>query len=184
MSDGKYSVDDILNEYSDDESGKSAGADSDINIDDLIGGFASGDMDSVKNSVNEAAYRSEEAFGSDFDELPEAHDACGGVSGSINGLNNKDSTVPDDSFSSKYDKLFSAVTAVKERENDVPYTPAPKPDRSFSEKFEEPDLYGDSEEGDEEEKAGIVSLFKRKEGAKAVSRKSFPEQGNKGQEAP
>ena len=141
MSDGRYSVDDILNEYSDDESGKSAGADSDINIDDLIGGFASGDMDSVKNSVNEAAYRSEEAFGSYFDELPEAHEACGGISGSINGINNKDSTVPDDSFSSKYDKLFSAVTAVKERENDVPYTPVPKPDRSFSEKFEEPDLY-------------------------------------------
>ena len=62
MSDGRYSVDDILNEYSDDESGKSAGADSDINIDDLIGGFASGDMDSVKNSVNEAAYRSEEGL--------------------------------------------------------------------------------------------------------------------------
>ena len=138
MSDGKYSVDDILNEYADDESGRSAGADSDINIDDLIGGFASGDMDSVKNSVNEAAYRSEDTFGSGFDELPEAHEAYGGDSGNINDKDGRNGA--DDGFSGKYDKLFSAVTAVKERENDVPYTPAPKPDRSFSEKFEEPDL--------------------------------------------
>ena len=182
MSDGKYSVDDILNEYADDESGRSAGADSDINIDDLIGGFASGDMDSVKNSVNEAAYRSEDTFGSGFDELPEAHEAYGGNSGSINGRDGRDGA--DDGFSGKYDKLFSAVTAVKERENNVPYTPAPKPDRSFSEKFEEPDLYGDKDGGDDEEdKAGIVSLFKRKGGAKAGLRKVSPEQAGKSQGA-
>ncbi|MDE6599361.1 MAG: hypothetical protein K2K34_04695, partial [Oscillospiraceae bacterium] len=72
MSDGKYSVDDILNEYS--GSVGTSGANSDINIDDLIGGFASGDMDSVNNSISESAYRSEDDRAGDFDEPYDAPD--------------------------------------------------------------------------------------------------------------
>lgn len=160
MSDGKYSVDDILNEYTDKEKlnggKKSFGIDSDINIDDLIGGFATGNIDIVKNSISESAYISEGSYESDNtvrsedSESAESREAYG---------NDRDGG---DSFSGKYDKLFSAVTAVRERESDVPYTPAPKPDRSFSEKFEEPNLYGDKDDSEDEEKAGISSLFKRK----------------------
>ncbi|MDE6746972.1 MAG: hypothetical protein K2J72_10105, partial [Oscillospiraceae bacterium] len=72
MSDGKYSVDDILNEYS--GSVGTSGANSDINIDDLIGGFASGDMDSVNNSISESAYRSDDDRTGDFAEPYDAHD--------------------------------------------------------------------------------------------------------------
>lgn len=164
MSDGKYSVDDILNEYTD---GGRGDIDSDINIDDLIGGFASGDMDSVNNSVSESAYRSEDDRG----DYAEPYGAQAGGNGEK------------DSFSDKYDRLYSAVTAVRERENDVPYTPAPKPDRSFSEKFEEPNLYGDKEEDRDEEKAGIASLFKKKSGAKADPDKSVSVKPAKGDPA-
>lgn len=166
MSDGKYSVDDILNEYTDKEKlngGKrSFGIDSDINIDDLIGGFATGNIDIVKNSISESAYLSEGSRETDStvqaskDETPEYRGAYEDNNGKADG---------GDSFSGKYDKLFSAVTAVRERESGVPYTPAPKPDRSFSEKFEEPNLYSDKDDDSEdEEKAGISSLFKRKNG--------------------
>lgn len=166
MSDGKYSVDDILNEYTDKEKlngGKrSFGIDSDINIDDLIGGFATGNIDIVKNSISESAYLSEGSRETDSTvqdpsgETPEYRGAYEDNNGKTDGS---------DSFSGKYDKLFSAVTAVRERESGVPYTPAPKPDRSFSEKFEEPNLYGDKDDDSEDgEKAGISSLFKRKNG--------------------
>lgn len=177
MSDGKYSVDDILNEYSGKESGdggkRSFGIDSDINIDDLIGGFATGNIDIVKNSISESAYISDGSYETDNtvqgeDSVSaEPREACGDLA------DNKDGG---DSFSGKYDKLFSAVTAVKERERDVPYTPAPKPDRSFSEKFEEPNLYGDKEEDDDEERAGISSLFKKKSGkAQKPSKQDAPQ---------
>lgn len=158
MSDGKYSVDDILNEYTDKESGdggkRSFGIDSDINIDDLIGGFATGNIDIVKNSISESAYISDGSY--ETDNTVQGEEVISAES------RNRDGRNGGDSFSGKYDKLFSAVTAVKERENDVPYTPAPKPDRSFSEKFEEPNLYGDKDEDDDEERAGISSLFKKK----------------------
>lgn len=177
MSDGKYSVDDILNEYSGKESGdggkRSFGIDSDINIDDLIGGFATGNIDIVKNSISESAYISDGSYETDNtvqgeDSVSaEPREACGDLA------DNKDGG---DSFSGKYDKLFSAVTAVKERERDVPYTPAPKPDRSFSEKFEEPNLYGDKEEDDDEERAGISSLFKKRSGkAQKPSKQDAPQ---------
>lgn len=175
MSDGKYSVDDILNEYTDKEKlngGKrSFGIDSDINIDDLIGGFATGNIDIVKNSISKSAYLSEGSRETDSNvqdpngETPEYRGAY---------EDNNGKSDSSDSFSGKYDKLFSAVTAVRERESDVPYTPAPKPDRSFSEKFEEPNLYGDKDDDSEDgEKAGISSLFKRKGGK---TQKSAPEQ--------
>ena len=77
---------------------------------------------------------------------------------------------PEDSFAKKYDKLSEAFTAVKERSPAEPYVPEPKPDRSFSEKFEQSDLYGDKEEKDDsaeemktEIKQGIRSIFGKKE---------------------
>ncbi|MBD5146633.1 MAG: hypothetical protein HDT21_12100 [Ruminococcus sp.] len=164
MSDGKYSVDDILNEYS--GSVGTSGANSDINIDDLIGGFASGDMDSVNNSISESAYRSEDDRGGDFAEPYDAHDNYGAdTADNAGGTADKDGER--DSFTGKYDRLLSAAANAKEREDEIPYTPAPKPDRSFSEKFEEPNLYGDKEEDeDDDEKAGIASLLKKRVRAK------------------
>lgn len=159
MSDGKYSVDDILSEYS--GSVGTSGANSDINIDDLIGGFASGDMDSVNNSISESAYRSEDDRVGDFDEPYGTHDSYGGDSAD-NVVSTAAAVGERDSFTGKYDRLLSAVTS-RERGDEIPYTPAPKPDRSFSEKFEEPNLYGDREEDeDDDEKAGIASLFKKR----------------------
>ena len=163
MSDGKYSVDDILNEYS--GSVGTSGANSDINIDDLIGGFASGDMDSVNNSISESAYRSEDDRVGDFAEPYEAHDnySADSADTAYNVGRTSDKGGERDSFTGKYDKLLSAASNVREREDEIPYTPAPKPDRSFSEKFEEPNLYGDKEEdGEDDEKAGIASLFKKR----------------------
>ncbi|MBD5138515.1 MAG: hypothetical protein HDT24_04305 [Ruminococcus sp.] len=160
MSDGKYSVDDILSEYS--GSVGTSGANSDINIDDLIGGFASGDMDSVNNSISESAYRSEDDRGGDFAEPYDAHDNYSADTADNAGVT-ADKGGERDSFTGKYDRLLSAASNVRAREDEIPYTPAPKPDRSFSEKFEEPNLYGDKEEDDEDdEKAGIASLFKKR----------------------
>ncbi len=147
MAEDKYSVDDILNEYS--GSGSKGGG---ISIDDIIGE----NIPDGKNDVH-----------NDSGGFPEDAPAAGNDGEAFDG----------DRFSGKYDKLFSAVTAVREREAREPYVPAPKPDRSFSEKLEEPDLYGDGDSGKEEkksEKAGLASLFRKKE-QKTVSEPRKPE---------
>ncbi len=148
MAEDKYSVDDILNEYS--GSGSKGGG---ISIDDIIGE----NIPDGKNDVH-----------NDNGGFPEDAPAAGNDGEAFDG----------DRFSGKYDKLFSAVTAVRERgEAREPYVPAPKPDRSFSEKLEEPDLYGDGDSGKEEkksEKAGLASLFRKKE-QKTVSEPRKPE---------
>lgn len=146
MAEDKYSVDDILNEYS--GSGSKGGG---ISIDDIIG-------ENIPDGKNDV------------------HNDNGGFAEDAPASGNDGEAFDGDRFSGKYDKLFSAVTAVRERgEAREPYVPAPKPDRSFSEKFEEPDLYGDiGNEEKKSEKAGIASLFRKKE-QKTVSEPRKPE---------
>ncbi|MDE6599869.1 MAG: hypothetical protein K2K34_07320, partial [Oscillospiraceae bacterium] len=117
------------------------------------------------NSISESAYRSEDDRAGDFDEPYDAHDnySADNDGNADNVSSTADKYGERDSFTGKYDKLLSAASNVRERGEEIPYTPAPKPDRSFSEKFEEPNLYGDKEEDDEDdEKAGIASLFKKR----------------------
>ncbi len=150
MADGKYSVDDILNEYS--GGGKTSGS-NDIDIDDIIGGYSPEKKDDSENTKDLRDYIK------NITENEPAADTANDAAESPS------EDTPSDRFSEKYSKLYSAVTALKERENREPYVPAPKPDRSFSEKFEEPNLYGDKEEDREEkasEKSGIASLFRKK----------------------
>ncbi len=150
MADGKYSVDDILNEYS--GGGKTSGS-NDIDIDDIIGGYSPEKKDDSENTKDLRDYIK------NITENEPAADTANDAAESPS------EDTPSDRFSEKYSKLYSAVTALKERENREPYVPAPKPDRSFSEKFEEPNLYGDIEEDREEktsEKSGIASLFRKK----------------------
>ena len=113
MSDGKYSVDDILNEYSDKESlsgGKrSFGIDSDINIDDLIGGFATGNIDIVKNSISESAYVSEGSYETDNAEPDTDIETAEPREAYADNSDNRDKRYGGDSFSGKYDKLFSGA---------------------------------------------------------------------------
>jgi len=140
----KYSVDDILNEYS----GKADGLD--ISVDDIISGLAS-DRDSDISDMDIAT--------KEMDIKPKA-EAMQTVQPAET-ANTDETDSSGDRFSDKYSKLHSAVTAVKEREKREPYVPAPKPDRSFSEKFDTPDIYGDRQDT-EEDKAGISSLFRKK----------------------
>lgn len=148
MADGKYSVEDILNEYS--GSGSTGGIGGDISVDDIIGG--SDKKEDIHKYSEDTAAETEKASEKETDR-----------------------------FSDKYERLYSAVSAVKERESSEPYVPAPKPDRSFSEKFEEPNLYGDKEDADEDggrigAKAGIASLFGKKSPKSQTSQVTQAEQ--------
>ena len=120
MADGKYSVDDILSEYAG-NSGKS-----DLNVDDIIGGFGSETETAVHNK-NTAAEETASPLKAVFTENKSVNDS-------------------EDGFSKKYAKLSSAVTAVKEREEQTEaFTPdAKQHKRSFSDKFEQTGLYGES----------------------------------------
>lgn len=162
LADGKYSVDDILEEYSV-GSGSDGKPDSEINIDDIIGGF-------------DSEYSAEAVVHNDNENVPQ--DLVTEEKAELS-----DDDDGDDGFSQKYAKLSSAVTAVKEREAHEPYVPAPKPDRSFSEKFEQTGLYEtvgeeNSKQGifgrDSDEpgiKSGIASLFGRKNAKESEEQK-------------
>lgn len=155
MADGKYSVDDILNEYS---GGKASGS-NDIDIDNIIGGSSPDKKEAAENTKDLRDYI-ENITENDMSAASAASESAGAANAVT-----ESADIPSDRFSEKYSKLYSAVTAVRERETREPYVPAPKPDRSFSEKFEEPNLYGDREEDKEEktyEKSGIASLFRKK----------------------
>lgn len=94
MADGKYSVDDILSEYS----GTSTSIEK-LDIDAIIGDFHAPDAPAVHMNEPAAGKKT-------------------------------------DSFEEKYAKFASAVTAVKERDQNIPVPPTEKPARSFSDKFE------------------------------------------------
>lgn len=121
MADGKYSIDDILNEYSGNSKGKKA---SDIDIDNILDSYAAG---------GGKAPRAEAAYNAPADNKP----------------------ADGDDFTKKYEKLSSALSSVRERKPVESYTPVPKPDRSFSEKMEQADIYGDTDKQDDAEKGGF-----------------------------
>ncbi len=180
MTDGKYSVDDILDEYS---GGGDSGGSSDISLDDIISSLDRDGKISFETGGEQSGEQS---------ALPDSPSADrDGEKDSNTQSRNGESRRPvsreeGDRFSDKYSKLYSAVTAVKENANREPYVPAPKPDRSFSEKFEEPDLYGDKENEREErasERAGIGSLFKKRTEKPQSARNAQPS-GREAQEPP
>ncbi len=115
MADGKYSIDDILNEYS----GKTSdGGSSDLDIDAIIGGF---EPVSKPAPVATVPVKNESEAVNQQAESPKAAQSA-------------------DSFEEKYAKLGSAMTAVKEREIAVLPVSSDKKEeksRSFSDKFEQ-----------------------------------------------
>lgn len=145
MADGKYSIDDILNEYSgnsDKENKKS----SDIYIDNIL------------NNYSEKSGKTPYANDVTADGTSPTYMRDGGAPAdepSVNAENDYES----DDFTKKYGKLSQTLNSVHEKKPAASYTPEPKPDRSFSEKMEQADIYGDPEpEEDKERRAG---LFKR-----------------------
>ena len=192
LADEKYSVDDILSEYS-----KGHGSDSKYEF----------DIDDILISYGNSSPAVQDPQGSQEEEKVTLHntDIFNRINGTTRNANaaNIDrrklvsaakasleekkkaapAVPPEDDFAKKYDKLSEAVTAVKERPPAEPYVPEPKPDRSFSEKFEQTDLYGDKKEKEDtaeevksEIKQGIRSLFGKKENKpEAVNSPAPPE---------
>ena len=117
MADGKYSVDDILNEYSGTTTG---GGNSDIDVDAILGGY---DKPSAPIIHTEPEITPPEAdFSSQMVSAPDVI---------------AEPAERSESFEEKYARFTSAVTAVKEKENTVPVFPDEKPARSFSQKMEQ-----------------------------------------------
>ncbi len=138
MADGKYSVDDILSEYSGATTG---GGSSDIDIDSILGGYDKPSEPIVHTTPDTTLQKVQTVS-----TAPKAAERS-------------------DSFEEKYAKFASAVTAVKERETVSSPVPATeKPARSFSQKMEQ----GESQEvvreeaGDEEKKSPLASIFGKK----------------------
>lgn len=183
MADGKYSIDDILSEYSSDENDSPK---HNINIDDILGSY--GKTDNSPKTADSAA------------EIPAPAnintDASSADTSSFERVKVKDnkeniglkpaaSRTPaknvgsNDAFERKYDRLSEEFSAVKEKNPINSYVPEPKPDRSFSEKFEQQDPYGDkarepaSSEVKDEIKQGLRSIFGKK------SNKPSPAQNTK-----
>lgn len=121
MADKRYSVDDILNEYSGigkkaDNSSESA----DIDVSDIINSTAPAEQDTAEaEPVRDTA--------ADDDN--------------------------DDKFVEKYDKLSGSVAEIIEKNAAAPSEPVTKPDRSFSEKYEQGDIYNDAAAEEERRKS-------------------------------
>ncbi|MCM1329690.1 MAG: hypothetical protein NC253_09655 [Ruminococcus sp.] len=140
MADGKYSIDDILNEYSGNSKSEKKKV-SDIDIDNILNNYGA-------ESVSSPTYERDGDLRTENEPVLE---------------NPVNSEIPagaeDDGFAKKYGKLSQALNSVHEKKPLENYTPEPKPDRSFSEKMEQSDIYGDEErEREEEDNKG---LFKR-----------------------
>lgn len=149
LADGKYSIDDILNEYSGNSQRKNA---SDIDIDNILNSYGE------KSGETAAPSRTSET------SAPLA-DTPADIS---------DEEQEDDEFTRKYKKLSSVLNTAHEKKPIESYTPEPKPDRSFSEKMEQSDIYGDEDKKDEEEKSGLFrreNLSARKKPAEKPSEK-------------
>lgn len=151
MADGKYSIDDILNEYSgnsDKENTKS----SDIDIDNILNNY--------DEKSDKALYQNDDT--ADGASPTYTQDSGTPVNGQTKSFDDNDD------FTKKYGKLSQTLNSVREKKPVESYTPEPKPSRSFSEKMEQADIYGDPEpEEDKERKAG---LFKRETHKKAESK--------------
>lgn len=160
MADGKYSVDDILNEYSGSTEKKGS---SDIDLDDILGSYGNGAADEKKPEIslhNTDLFRKvngeNTAVGADASEISD----------------------PKDNFTRKYDRLSSAMSAVREKSPKNGFTPTekpPKPDRSFSEKMEEKGLYGDEEDReDKAERQSLRSILGKKQETETAGKTDAP----------
>lgn len=157
LADGKYSIDDILNEYSGNSDRENKKA-SDIDIDNILNNYggksdkASYTNDGTADSPS-PTYMRDSGNAAPENEQPEIADDS-------------------DDFTKKYGKLSQTLNSVHEKKTVESYTPEPKPDRSFSEKMEQADIYGDeAREDKEKEKEPKIGFFKRE-----AHKKSEPKQ--------
>lgn len=147
MADGKYSIDDILNEYS---GNPKKNASSDIDLDEILGSYEN-KKSAAKTEESKVTLHNTDLF----NKLENGNAADSGSAGAVK----------KDDFTKKYDKLSSAVSAVREKSPKAEYIPEPKPpkpDRSFSEKLEEKGLYGDEDSEDNDTKQNLRSIFIKK----------------------
>lgn len=158
MADGKYSIDDILSEYSGSSKAESKKA-SDIDIDNILNNY-----DEISGKASSTYYDADGVSSPTYER--DANLAHKTEAVSANG------EAPDetDDFAKKYGKLSSTVNSVHDKKPVEKYTPEPKPNRSFSEKMEQTDIYGDEER--EEEEKEHKGLFKR-EGHKKTEPKEM-----------
>lgn len=122
MADKRYSVDDILNEYS------GIGKKADNSESDKVTMHNTDIFSKIIGTEQENADIGE------TEPLPVQDDHA-------DGGNDENS----DGFTEKYDKLFGSVAEIIEKNSAADDAePAPKPDRSFSEKYEQGDIYNDA----------------------------------------
>lgn len=143
LADGKYSIDDILNEYSGNSDTENKKA-SDIDIDNIL------------NNYGEKSDKTSYANDGGADGISPAYTRDVGEASASESSEN---AFESDDFAKKYGKLSQTLNSVHEKKPAANYTPEPKPDRSFSEKMEQADIYGDPEP--EEEKERRARLFRR-----------------------
>lgn len=159
MTDGKYSIDDILNEYSgnsDKENKKS----SDIDIDNILNNYG--------EKSDKALYPNDDT--ADGVSPTYMQDSGTPVNGQSEGSDDSDD------FTKKYGKLSQTLNSVHEKKPVESYTPEPKPSRSFSEKMEQADIYNDPEpEEDKERKAGLFKWETHKKSEPKQTAVSPPE---------
>lgn len=159
MTDGKYSIDDILNEYSgnsDKENKKS----SDIDIDNILNNYG--------EKSDKALYPNDDT--ADGVSPTYMQDSGTPVNGQSEGSGDSDD------FTKKYGKLSQTLNSVHEKKPVESYTPEPKPSRSFSEKMEQADIYNDPEpEEDKELKAGLFKWETHKKSEPKQTAVSPPE---------
>ena len=159
MTDGKYSIDDILNEYSgnsDKENKKS----SDIDIDNILNNYG--------EKSDKALYPNDDTV--DGVSPTYMQDSGTPVNGQSEGSDDSDD------FTKKYGKLSQTLNSVHEKKPVESYTPEPKPSRSFSEKMEQADIYNDPEpEEDKERKAGLFKWETHKKSEPKQTALSPPE---------
>ncbi|MDE7288784.1 MAG: hypothetical protein K2N71_04670, partial [Oscillospiraceae bacterium] len=146
MADGKYSIDDILNEYSGNSDRENKKA-SDIDIENILNNYG------IKS--DKAQYTKDDT--TDSPSPTYTQDIGGGTAASQQPENDDDG----DDFTKKYGKLSQTLNSVHDRKTVESYTPEPKPSRSFSEKMEQADIYGDEAREEEKEKEPKIGLFKR-----------------------
>lgn len=159
MADGKYSIDDILNEYSgnsDKENKKS----SDIDIDNILNNYG--------EKSDKALYPNDDTA----DGASPTYTRDSGTPANVQSEGSDDS----DDFTKKYGRLSQTLNSVHEKKPVESYTPEPKPSRSFSEKMEQADIYGDPEpEEDKERKAGLFKWETHKKSEPKQTAVSPPE---------
>ena len=158
LADGKYSIDDILNEYSGNSDRENKKA-SDIDIDNILNNYGE-KPDKTPYTNDDTADSPSPTYKQDI------------ISSTASGEQSEAADDSDD-FTKKYGKLSQTLNSVHEKKTVESYTPEPKPSRSFSEKMEQADIYGDeAREEEEKEKEPKIGLFKRESHKKSEPKKT------------